>query len=159
MMLGLGLPFTSAQTLVSLMASSSVPQLPYGCLTHLNPSSAFSEMSGLGFRFLTAAFTLKFSQYKLISPLFLFLFGSPSVLEHLSFVCLYIILCNWLNLTAKSKLFFLKLSCHLLVIRTDGTIYYLKWDVLSHGKAVQEVTRISNGQHPGNCISLLQVVF
>ncbi|KAI0495737.1 hypothetical protein KFK09_022040 [Dendrobium nobile] len=32
----------------------------------------------------------------------------------------------------------------------------VQWDVLSHGKAVQEVTRISNDQHPGNCISLLR---
>ncbi|KAG0485357.1 hypothetical protein HPP92_009436 [Vanilla planifolia] len=31
-----------------------------------------------------------------------------------------------------------------------------QWDVLSNGKAVQEVTRITNGQHPGNCISLLR---
>ncbi|XP_020684394.1 homeobox-leucine zipper protein ROC8 [Dendrobium catenatum] len=32
----------------------------------------------------------------------------------------------------------------------------VQWDVLSNGKAVQEVTRIANGQHPGNCISLLR---
>ncbi|XP_020582158.1 homeobox-leucine zipper protein ROC8-like [Phalaenopsis equestris] len=32
----------------------------------------------------------------------------------------------------------------------------VQWDVLSRGKAVQEVTRIPNGQHPGNCISLLR---
>ncbi|KAK8951394.1 Homeobox-leucine zipper protein ROC8 [Platanthera zijinensis] len=32
----------------------------------------------------------------------------------------------------------------------------VQWDVLSKGKAVQEVTRIENGQHPGNCISLLR---
>ncbi|XP_020600376.1 homeobox-leucine zipper protein ROC8-like isoform X2 [Phalaenopsis equestris] len=32
----------------------------------------------------------------------------------------------------------------------------VQWDVLSNGKAVQEVTRIQNGQHPGNCISLLR---
>ncbi|KAG0494538.1 hypothetical protein HPP92_005532 [Vanilla planifolia] len=32
----------------------------------------------------------------------------------------------------------------------------VQWDVLSNGKAVQEVTRITNGQHPGNCISLLR---
>ncbi|PKA64881.1 Homeobox-leucine zipper protein ROC8 [Apostasia shenzhenica] len=32
-----------------------------------------------------------------------------------------------------------------------------QWDVLSNGKAVREVTRIANGQHPGNCISLFRV--
>ncbi|RLN08863.1 homeobox-leucine zipper protein ROC8-like [Panicum miliaceum] len=31
-----------------------------------------------------------------------------------------------------------------------------QWDVLSHGNPVQEVSRIPNGSHPGNCISLLR---
>ncbi|KAL1192194.1 Homeobox-leucine zipper protein HDG11 [Cardamine amara subsp. amara] len=31
-----------------------------------------------------------------------------------------------------------------------------QWDVLSHGNAVQEVAHISNGSHPGNCISVLR---
>ncbi|RCV08555.1 hypothetical protein SEVIR_1G342400v4 [Setaria viridis] len=31
-----------------------------------------------------------------------------------------------------------------------------QWDVLSHGNQVQEVSRIPNGSHPGNCISLLR---
>ncbi|KAK3155410.1 hypothetical protein QOZ80_2BG0202960 [Eleusine coracana subsp. coracana] len=31
-----------------------------------------------------------------------------------------------------------------------------QWDVLSHGNQVQEVSRIPNGTHPGNCISLLR---
>ncbi|XP_074587422.1 homeobox-leucine zipper protein ROC8-like isoform X2 [Curcuma longa] len=31
-----------------------------------------------------------------------------------------------------------------------------QWDVLSNGNSVQEVTHISNGSHPGNCISLLR---
>ncbi|KAG6485725.1 hypothetical protein ZIOFF_054290 [Zingiber officinale] len=33
-----------------------------------------------------------------------------------------------------------------------------QWDVLSNGNSVQEVTHISNGSHPGNCISLLRGV-
>ena len=33
----------------------------------------------------------------------------------------------------------------------------VQWDVLSHGNPVQEVSRIPNGSHPGNCISLLRV--
>jgi homeobox-leucine zipper protein len=32
-----------------------------------------------------------------------------------------------------------------------------QWDVLSHGNPVQEVSRIPNGSHPGNSISLLRV--
>ncbi|CAH1417416.1 unnamed protein product [Lactuca virosa] len=32
-----------------------------------------------------------------------------------------------------------------------------KWDVLTNNKPVQEVTRIANRAHPGNCISVLQV--
>jgi homeobox-leucine zipper protein len=31
-----------------------------------------------------------------------------------------------------------------------------QWDVLSNGNAVQEVAHISNGSHPGNCISVLR---
>nr|CAB3447983.1 unnamed protein product [Digitaria exilis] len=31
-----------------------------------------------------------------------------------------------------------------------------QWDVLSHGNPVQEVSRVPNGSHPGNCISLLR---
>ncbi|XP_062221849.1 homeobox-leucine zipper protein ROC8-like isoform X1 [Phragmites australis] len=31
-----------------------------------------------------------------------------------------------------------------------------QWDVLSHGNPVQVVSRIPNGSHPGNCISLLR---
>ncbi|KAJ0981232.1 hypothetical protein J5N97_009487 [Dioscorea zingiberensis] len=31
-----------------------------------------------------------------------------------------------------------------------------QWDVLSNGNTVQEVAHISNGSHPGNCISLLR---
>ncbi|XP_072952690.1 homeobox-leucine zipper protein ROC8-like [Typha angustifolia] len=31
-----------------------------------------------------------------------------------------------------------------------------QWDVLSSGNSVQEVARITNGSHPGNCISLLR---
>ncbi|KAM0927269.1 hypothetical protein ACQ4PT_002988 [Festuca glaucescens] len=31
-----------------------------------------------------------------------------------------------------------------------------QWDVLSHGNPVQEVSRITNGSHPGNSISLLR---
>lgn len=31
-----------------------------------------------------------------------------------------------------------------------------QWDVLSHGNPVQEVSRIPNGSHPGNSISLLR---
>ncbi|MQL90183.1 hypothetical protein Taro_022778 [Colocasia esculenta] len=33
-----------------------------------------------------------------------------------------------------------------------------QWDVLSNGNSVQEVAHISNGQHPGNCISLLRAL-
>ncbi|TVU04306.1 hypothetical protein EJB05_50122 [Eragrostis curvula] len=33
-----------------------------------------------------------------------------------------------------------------------------QWDVLSHGNPVQEVSRITNGANPGNCISLLRGV-
>lgn len=36
-------------------------------------------------------------------------------------------------------------------------LFNLQWDVLSHGNPVQEVSRIPNGTHPGNCISLLRV--
>lgn len=32
-----------------------------------------------------------------------------------------------------------------------------QWDVLSDGNPVQEVAHISNGSHPGNCISVLRV--
>ncbi|KAL7612186.1 hypothetical protein Lser_V15G05336 [Lactuca serriola] len=32
-----------------------------------------------------------------------------------------------------------------------------KWDVLTNNKPVQEITRITNRAHPGNCISVLQV--
>ncbi|KAK1287447.1 Homeobox-leucine zipper protein ROC8 [Acorus calamus] len=32
------------------------------------------------------------------------------------------------------------------------------WDVLSHGNSVQEVAQITNGSHPGNCISLLRLM-
>ncbi|XP_077230301.1 homeobox-leucine zipper protein ROC8-like [Tasmannia lanceolata] len=31
-----------------------------------------------------------------------------------------------------------------------------QWDVLSNGNSVQEVAHIANGQHPGNCISVLR---
>ncbi|MQL90185.1 hypothetical protein Taro_022777 [Colocasia esculenta] len=33
-----------------------------------------------------------------------------------------------------------------------------QWDVLSNGNPVQEVAHVSNGQHPGNCISLLRAL-
>ncbi|XP_019708739.1 homeobox-leucine zipper protein ROC8 [Elaeis guineensis] len=33
-----------------------------------------------------------------------------------------------------------------------------QWDVLSSGNSVQEVARIVNGSHPGNCISLLRAL-
>ncbi|GJN00614.1 hypothetical protein PR202_ga17809 [Eleusine coracana subsp. coracana] len=32
-----------------------------------------------------------------------------------------------------------------------------QWDVLTHGNPVQEVSRITNGTDPGNCVSLLRV--
>lgn len=34
-----------------------------------------------------------------------------------------------------------------------------QWDVLSDGNPVQEVAHITNGSHPGNCISVLRVRF
>ena len=34
-----------------------------------------------------------------------------------------------------------------------------QWDVLANGNTVQEVAHITNGSHPGNCISLLRVCF
>ncbi|KAJ8752539.1 hypothetical protein K2173_004827 [Erythroxylum novogranatense] len=33
-----------------------------------------------------------------------------------------------------------------------------QWDVLSSGNAVQEITHIANGSHPGNCISILRAL-
>ncbi|XP_077234592.1 homeobox-leucine zipper protein HDG11-like [Tasmannia lanceolata] len=33
-----------------------------------------------------------------------------------------------------------------------------QWDVLSNGNSVQEVAHIANGQHPGNCISVLRAL-
>ncbi|KAJ6806597.1 homeobox-leucine zipper protein ROC8-like isoform X1 [Iris pallida] len=33
-----------------------------------------------------------------------------------------------------------------------------QWDVLANGNTVQEVTHITNGSHPGNCISLLRAL-
>lgn len=38
-----------------------------------------------------------------------------------------------------------------------GCLAALQWDVLMHGNPVQEVSRITNGTNPGNCISLLRV--
>lgn len=50
----------------------------------------------------------------------------------------------------------LPLSPHAVFSFFRDERYRVQWDVLSKGKAVQEVTRITNGQHPGNCISLLR---
>ena len=39
---------------------------------------------------------------------------------------------------------------------TESSLLH-QWDVLSDGNPVQEVAHITNGSHPGNCISVLRV--
>jgi homeobox-leucine zipper protein len=46
---------------------------------------------------------------------------------------------------------------HATELTSPVPLLCLQWDVLSHGNPVQEVSRIPNGSHPGNCISLLRV--
>ncbi|KAJ1281229.1 hypothetical protein BS78_04G291400 [Paspalum vaginatum] len=50
----------------------------------------------------------------------------------------------------------LPVPCHRVFafVRDENT--RSQWDVLSHGNPVQQVSRIPNGSHPGNCISLLR---
>lgn len=35
--------------------------------------------------------------------------------------------------------------------------FFLQWDVLSSGSTVHEIAHISNGIHPGNFITIVQV--
>ncbi|PKA52361.1 Homeobox-leucine zipper protein ROC8 [Apostasia shenzhenica] len=50
-----------------------------------------------------------------------------------------------------------RIACLMVTGNSPGDLFLLKWDVLSYGKGVVEITRIGSGQNPGNCISLFRV--